>query len=207
MAGRWEKSTKEFTRLQSELCKAPSVSFCTHSTCSNDIFKLLYLSPMIAVFAILIATWNKQLKQLPPQARWGGEEKRNDSKGNLKRRWQTLNGDCGRMESSRLRGKGNTVLILAVVLPYPGDLWWDLTPWPLLSTFIKWAGWYPNLHVQMKWGNVCPGSQHCPWAHRKGTILSFLLHAPRPKSTLWNDQKLEQGPEFGFWPQNPTKKN
>lgn len=72
-------------------------------------------------------------------------KERNDSEGNLKRRWQTLNGDCGRMESSRLRGKGNTVWILAVVLPYPGDLWRDLTFWPLLSTFIKWAGWYPNL--------------------------------------------------------------
>lgn len=56
----WEegglKSTKGFTNLQFELFKVLGVSFCTHSTYSNDIFKLPSLSPMIAVLPILIAT-------------------------------------------------------------------------------------------------------------------------------------------------------
>lgn len=65
---KWKKSTKGFTSLQFELFKAPGVSFCTHSTYNNDIFKLPQLIPMIAVLPISTATWNKQLKQLPPQA-------------------------------------------------------------------------------------------------------------------------------------------
>lgn len=65
---RWKKSTKGFTSLQFELFKAPGVSFCTHSTYNNDIFKLPQLIPMIAVLPISTTTWNKQLKQLPPQA-------------------------------------------------------------------------------------------------------------------------------------------
>lgn len=76
LGGRWENSTQGFTSLQFELFKAPGVSFCTHSTYSNDIFKLPELSPLIAVLPIVTATWNKQSEQLPPWAGWEEGEER-----------------------------------------------------------------------------------------------------------------------------------